>query len=81
MSAKHFFRHLVLAYSHFHPIDEHRQFAERMARYEKQRLKGELTTQIASVEMRFNLAMNQHPSEELEQLKGRIKALKQRIER
>ncbi|MAG15893.1 hypothetical protein CMO88_02430 [Candidatus Woesearchaeota archaeon] len=80
MSASHFLRHLAIAYNHFHPIDEHQQFAKRLLIYEKKRLKAEIITQLLSMEARCKIAAHHNNSEELSKLKSKIHALKSRIE-
>ena len=80
MTAKHFLRHLATAYIHFHPIDDHKKFAERLDAYEKKRLKGEILTRLASIEARFGIEMGRNSSEELSRLKYRIESLKRKLE-
>lgn len=80
MTSRHFLRHLAIAYNHFHPIDEHKRFAERLKAYEKQRMKGELLAQLASMDTRCELAINESNSEELSSLRRKIKAIKSKLE-
>jgi hypothetical protein len=79
MSAKHFLRHLAVAYNHFHAVDEHREFAKRLEAYEKTRLKGEILAKIAAVEEKSELLLGKNPAA-IARLKERIKAMKERVE-
>ena len=79
MTATHFLRHLALAYHHFHPVDEHRQFAKKIESFEKQLLKGELLAKLASLETRAELRGMSYG--ELEALKKRISAIRSKVER
>lgn len=79
MTAKHFLRHLAVAYNHFHAIDEHKQFTKRVETYETQILKGEILTRLASIEARYELALGRISSDELARIKQKIKALRARL--
>lgn len=79
MTATHFLRHLALAYNHFHPVDEHRQFAKKMQSFEKHLVKGELLAKLASIEARAELRGITYG--ELATLKKRISKIRSQVER
>jgi len=79
MSVNHYFRHLVFAYHHLHPIDEHRSSAI-FQKYEKERLKEELMEELVLMESKCNVAENQTHSPKYSKLKLQILAMKHRVE-
>jgi len=79
MTAKHFLRHLAIAYNHFHAVDEHKQVSKRLESYEQQILKGEILTKLASIEARYEMALGKLSPDELAGLKQKIKALRARL--
>ena len=78
MSASHYFKHLVKAYVHFHPIDEHKQFKEKYRIYEKRRLKEDLLAQLAAIESRCDAST--YKSEDIHKLRERVIAIRNKVE-
>ncbi len=80
MTARHFLRHLALAYNHFHPVEEHKKFEESMESFEHKQLKGEIMEHLESLEKRCHSMMTGQASEELLRLMIRIRALHRKIQ-
>ncbi len=81
MSAAHFLRHLAIAYNHFHPVDEHRKFAEQLDLFEKGQLKESLSGQLDSLEKRSRIYVDTGiiSQGELSCILARISEIKQRL--
>ena len=81
MSSAHFLRHLSIAYNHFHPIDEHKKFAEKLDLFEKNQLRQALSTQLDSMEKRCRIHIESGNAEklELEPLLEKIKSIRGRL--
>ena len=77
MSARHFLRHLALAYHHFHTIDEH--FAKHLGIIEKKRLKAEIASMLTRMETRCAVALSENRSDDLYRLLYKIKALRSKL--
>ena len=82
MSATHFLRHLAIAYNHFHPIDEHKKFAEKLDLFEKSQLMQALSTQLDSIEKRCRIYLDSEKAGngELAPLLEKIKSIKGRLD-
>ncbi len=82
MSATHFLRHLAIAYNHFHPIDEHRKFAEQLDLFEKSQLRQALSAQLDAMEKRCRIYLEsgKAPEQELAPLLEKIKSIKGKLD-
>lgn len=82
MSATHFLRHLAISYNHFHPIDEHKKFAEQLDLFEKSQLRQALSAQLDLMEKRCRIYLESGKAseQELAPLLEKMKSIKGKLD-
>ena len=73
MTARHYLTHLAKAYVHFHPIDEHKAFDEKVDTFERKQLKQAISDQLGKMELRCHSAMATNATEDLLMLMKKIR--------
>ena len=79
MTARHFLMHLAKAYTHFHPIDEHKSFDKQVDSFERKQLKQAISDQLGRMELKCHSAMATNATEDLLSLMKKIRMLQKKL--